>query len=134
MGIAAITLTGLFAVGGGTVRASYETAPYQVVRTEGKFELRDYPALVVVETEIVRTTEAKIERRGQTTRGQNTSGEDGEAGTAGRRAADARRQRDERAGEIGSLDGTGEAKKKGAAIFGWWLVCGEVMPRRGGLP
>lgn len=50
MGIAAITLTGLFAVGGGTVRASYETAPYQVVRTEGKFELRDYPALVVVET------------------------------------------------------------------------------------
>lgn len=26
-----------------------ESAPYQVVRTEGKFELRDYPALTVVE-------------------------------------------------------------------------------------
>ena len=31
-------------------RAGYESAPYQVVRTDGKFELRDYPALTVVET------------------------------------------------------------------------------------
>ncbi len=31
-------------------RAAYETAPYTVVRTDGAFELREYPALVVVET------------------------------------------------------------------------------------
>jgi DNA gyrase inhibitor GyrI len=31
-------------------RADYATAPYTVVRTDGKFELRDYPALVVAET------------------------------------------------------------------------------------
>jgi hypothetical protein len=32
------------------VRSGYESAPYQVVRAEGKFEVRDYPALAVVET------------------------------------------------------------------------------------
>jgi hypothetical protein len=31
-------------------RAGYESAPYTVVRTDGKIELRDYPALTVVET------------------------------------------------------------------------------------
>jgi hypothetical protein len=31
-------------------RAGYESAPYKTVRTDGKFELRDYPALTVVET------------------------------------------------------------------------------------
>jgi DNA gyrase inhibitor GyrI len=31
-------------------RAGYESAPYQVTRSDGKFELRDYPALTVVET------------------------------------------------------------------------------------
>jgi hypothetical protein len=50
MGLAIATLTGLFAVGCGTVRAGYETAPYQVVRADGKFELRNYPALAWVET------------------------------------------------------------------------------------
>ncbi|MGN6552680.1 MAG: SOUL family heme-binding protein [Verrucomicrobiota bacterium] len=33
-----------------TSRARYESAPYKVVRSDGKFELRDYPALTVVET------------------------------------------------------------------------------------
>jgi len=32
------------------VRAGYESAPYKVARSDGKFELRDYPALTVVET------------------------------------------------------------------------------------
>jgi uncharacterized surface protein with fasciclin (FAS1) repeats len=36
--------------GGSTDRADYETAPYKVVRSNGNFELRDYPALTVVET------------------------------------------------------------------------------------
>ena len=36
--------------GGTTARAGYATAPYKVIRTDGKFELRDYPALVVAET------------------------------------------------------------------------------------
>ncbi len=36
-------------------RAGYETAPYKVVRTDGKFELRDYPALAVVETPMLRS-------------------------------------------------------------------------------
>lgn len=31
-------------------RAGYESAPFTVVRTDGKIELRDYPALTVVET------------------------------------------------------------------------------------
>ena len=31
-------------------RVGYESAPYKVVRRDGKFELRDYPALTVVET------------------------------------------------------------------------------------
>lgn len=31
-------------------RAGYESAPYTVTRADGKFELRDYPALTVVET------------------------------------------------------------------------------------
>jgi hypothetical protein len=31
-------------------RAGYESAPYKVVRADGKFEVRDYPALRVVET------------------------------------------------------------------------------------
>ena len=36
-------------------RAGYETAPYKVVRTNGKFELRDYPAMAVVETPTIRS-------------------------------------------------------------------------------
>lgn len=31
-------------------RGGYESAPYKVVRRDGKFELRDYPSLTVVET------------------------------------------------------------------------------------
>ena len=31
-------------------RAGYETAGYRVVRSDGKFELRDYPAMTVAET------------------------------------------------------------------------------------
>jgi DNA gyrase inhibitor GyrI len=52
MALSLAALTGLLAVGCGTVRAGYETAPYQVVRADGKFELRDYPALVWVETSV----------------------------------------------------------------------------------
>jgi DNA gyrase inhibitor GyrI len=39
----------LLNVGCAAVRSGYSSAPYQVARKEGKFELRDYPALVVVE-------------------------------------------------------------------------------------
>ena len=35
-------------------RAGYETAPYRVVRSDGKFELRDYPALTLVQTPMAR--------------------------------------------------------------------------------
>jgi DNA gyrase inhibitor GyrI len=42
-------------VGYRTSRAGYESAPCQVVRASGKFELRDYPALTVVETPMART-------------------------------------------------------------------------------
>jgi hypothetical protein len=31
-------------------RAGYESAPYKVVRSSGKFQVRDYPALAVAET------------------------------------------------------------------------------------
>ena len=46
-------LAGLVALvfcGCAAVRAGYKSAPYQVIRTDGKFELRDYPELVLVET------------------------------------------------------------------------------------
>jgi DNA gyrase inhibitor GyrI len=43
-------LAGLVSAGCASVRAGYESAPYQVVRRDGKFELRNYPALVVAET------------------------------------------------------------------------------------
>lgn len=33
-----------------TSRQGYKSAPYAVVRSDGKFELRDYPALTVAET------------------------------------------------------------------------------------
>jgi DNA gyrase inhibitor GyrI len=45
-----VTLLMWLKVGGTTARAGYATAPYQVIRTDGKFELRDYPVLVVAET------------------------------------------------------------------------------------
>ncbi|MCX6890002.1 MAG: heme-binding protein [Verrucomicrobiota bacterium] len=35
-------------------RAGSQSAPYKVVRTDGKFELRDYPALTVAETPIAK--------------------------------------------------------------------------------
>ena len=41
---------GLLLAGCQATRAGYESAPYRVVRSDGKFELRDYPALTVVET------------------------------------------------------------------------------------
>jgi hypothetical protein len=41
---------GLAFAGYKATRSGYESAPYKVVRAAGKFELRDYPALTVVET------------------------------------------------------------------------------------
>jgi hypothetical protein len=38
-----------------TSRAGYESAPCQVMRASGNFELRDYPVLTVVETLMTRT-------------------------------------------------------------------------------
>jgi hypothetical protein len=40
----------LINVGCTAVRAGYESAPYKVIRGDGPFEVRDYPALVLVET------------------------------------------------------------------------------------
>jgi DNA gyrase inhibitor GyrI len=42
--------SGLIFAGCQATRGGYESAPYQVVRTSGKFAVRDYPALQVVET------------------------------------------------------------------------------------
>jgi hypothetical protein len=36
-------------------RAGYESAPYKVVRSEGKFAVRDYPPVTVVETPMARS-------------------------------------------------------------------------------
>lgn len=46
---------GIFILGCRSTRGSYETASYRVLRTEGDFELRDYPALLVVETPMAGT-------------------------------------------------------------------------------
>ncbi|MEI6196095.1 MAG: heme-binding protein [Verrucomicrobiota bacterium] len=40
----------LVGVGCQATRAGYKSAPYKVVRQAGKFEVRDYPALILVET------------------------------------------------------------------------------------
>ena len=40
----------LVTASGGITRSGYETAPYELVRAAGKFEVRDYPALTVIET------------------------------------------------------------------------------------
>jgi effector-binding domain-containing protein len=40
----------LITAGCGTTRAGYQSAHYQIVRSAGKFEVRDYPTLTVVET------------------------------------------------------------------------------------
>ncbi len=45
---------GLIFAGCQATRAGYESAPYKAVRSDGKFELRDYPALQVVETPTTR--------------------------------------------------------------------------------
>ena len=46
-----LVLGALLAVAGRrTSRSGYKSAPYSVVRSDGDFELRDYPALKVVET------------------------------------------------------------------------------------
>jgi hypothetical protein len=44
----------LIFVGCQATRAGYESAPCQVVRTDGKLELRDYPTLTLVETPMAR--------------------------------------------------------------------------------
>jgi DNA gyrase inhibitor GyrI len=45
-----LAAAGLVLAGCRTSRSAYESAPYHVVRADGKFELRDYPPLKVVET------------------------------------------------------------------------------------
>jgi DNA gyrase inhibitor GyrI len=46
-------LIGLALVACQATRAGYESAPYQALGASGEFELRDYPALTVVETRMV---------------------------------------------------------------------------------
>ena len=50
VGTSLAIISGLAAAGCGTIRAGYDSAPYRVIRTAGKIELREYPALVLVET------------------------------------------------------------------------------------
>jgi DNA gyrase inhibitor GyrI len=45
-----VGLAAMMLVGCQSTRAGYESAPYQVVRTNGLFEIRDYPAMQIVET------------------------------------------------------------------------------------
>jgi hypothetical protein len=50
-----VVTASLALVGCKTTRSGYESAPYRVVRTTGKFEIRDYPALTLVETSTARS-------------------------------------------------------------------------------
>ena len=45
-----VVVIGLAVAGCKVTRSGYESAPYHVMRTDGKFQVRDYPALTVVET------------------------------------------------------------------------------------
>lgn len=49
-GLLLLAVVGIALVGCQATRSGYESAPYKVVRTAGKFEVRDYPALTLVET------------------------------------------------------------------------------------
>ena len=51
------TLAASITAGCGTVRGGYESAPYEVIRASGKFEVRDYPSLIVVETPMARSSD-----------------------------------------------------------------------------
>lgn len=53
LAIPALT-TALILAGCRATRAGYESAPYRVVRASGRFAVRDYPALQVVETPMTR--------------------------------------------------------------------------------
>lgn len=48
--------------GCGWSRQGYESAPYRVVERDGEFELRDYPGLVVVETQMGRDGGGSFQR------------------------------------------------------------------------
>ena len=48
--VCVLAVTSILAISGSAARAGYETAPYQLLKQDGKFELRNYPALTVVET------------------------------------------------------------------------------------
>ncbi len=50
-----VLVAGLFLASCQVSRAGYESAPYQVVRRDGQAEVRDYPALLVVETPMARS-------------------------------------------------------------------------------
>ena len=49
-GLLLLAVVGITLAGCKATRSGYESAPYKVVRTAGKFEVRDYPALTVAET------------------------------------------------------------------------------------
>ena len=51
MALLILVMAAVLAVAGcKATRAGYASAPYKVMRSSGKFEVRDYPALTVVET------------------------------------------------------------------------------------
>ena len=47
--IGVVMLAVILNAGCAAVRGGYESAPYRVIRSDGKIELRDYPSLIVVE-------------------------------------------------------------------------------------
>jgi len=47
-----LVVLGLASVGCQATRAGYETAPYRVLQAKGDFEVRDYPVLTIVETQM----------------------------------------------------------------------------------
>ena len=51
--VIAVSGVGLLVAGCQATRAGYESAAYKVVRSDGNFQVRDYPALTVVETPMV---------------------------------------------------------------------------------
>jgi DNA gyrase inhibitor GyrI len=50
-----VVAAALVVAGCKATRAGYESAPYQVARSSGKFQVRDYPALTVVEASMAST-------------------------------------------------------------------------------
>lgn len=57
-----LAVGGFLFVGCQATRGGYESAPYKVIRKEGLFEIREYPAIAIVETPMADSGDGSFQR------------------------------------------------------------------------